>query len=480
MKFGERFEQESVPEWSIHNIDYNSLKHHIKANTTRDQACAIAIPGQQDTSLLQFENELYAELCRQHDRVDLFVSSKAGELSRRLQFLSDRIHHLITRCATSAETARTPKYQRLFAKYDDRLIKCGEEIQALSRFVNAQVVALRKILKKYRKWTGSASLGNRFKENVLSHPKSFTHRRFSDLAVQHAALLTTLRAANPADDSGFESSVEQNRTQPPASRGASRRTPDETPSPGVSSSGDYVRQGYWNEYTCGSEGGDLEDQAEDSYAIYVDPNDEFRIPGIAGFAALLRAPIEKVKTLRRGPSAAEPARRPLLSREGPSYDSIRSSIAPSATGESLLTDTEVEDDLSGRYMYGRQKTLSAFPRADDREAGLFDDAHHMQRALFWATVVAFASSFLLIGIASVVLVAAANSGDDDEPTIELDAGIIFAAVTSLACACAGLSINLSQRSPPRLLPRLAVWLAFGTACVLNGVLLVLIVGRTAL
>jgi hypothetical protein len=112
MKYGQNFEKESVPEWSLRkspinegthqdsetaiadhsnpatstdNIDYNSLKHHIKVHTTRDQATAISIPGHQDNALAKFEDELFLELCRQHDRVDLFVTSKASELSRRLR-----------------------------------------------------------------------------------------------------------------------------------------------------------------------------------------------------------------------------------------------------------------------------------------------------------------------------------------------------------------------------------------------------------
>lgn len=77
-----------VPCDVIDNIDYNSLKHYIKVHTTRDQATAIVIPGHPDTALAKFEDELYLELCRQHDRVDLFVSSKADELSRRLRTLT--------------------------------------------------------------------------------------------------------------------------------------------------------------------------------------------------------------------------------------------------------------------------------------------------------------------------------------------------------------------------------------------------------
>jgi hypothetical protein len=66
------------------NLDYNFLKHEIKAHTTRNQAAAVAIPGHQDLVLRKFEDGLYLELCRQHDRVDLFIISKADEVSRCL------------------------------------------------------------------------------------------------------------------------------------------------------------------------------------------------------------------------------------------------------------------------------------------------------------------------------------------------------------------------------------------------------------
>lgn len=79
------------------NIDYNSLKHFIKANTTRDQAKAIAIPGQPDTHLAKVEDELYNELCAQHDSAGLFVSAKADEITRRLRTLPPaRLHALAT------------------------------------------------------------------------------------------------------------------------------------------------------------------------------------------------------------------------------------------------------------------------------------------------------------------------------------------------------------------------------------------------
>ena len=66
------------------NVDYNSLKYEIKIHTRRDQARAMAIPGQSDDNLRRFEDGFYEELCRQHDRVGLFVTSKAAEISTRL------------------------------------------------------------------------------------------------------------------------------------------------------------------------------------------------------------------------------------------------------------------------------------------------------------------------------------------------------------------------------------------------------------
>ena len=66
------------------NLDYNALKHLIKVNTTRDQATGIAIPGQADAALQKFEESFFLELHNQHDRVDLFVQDKTGEVHRRL------------------------------------------------------------------------------------------------------------------------------------------------------------------------------------------------------------------------------------------------------------------------------------------------------------------------------------------------------------------------------------------------------------
>jgi hypothetical protein len=65
------------------------LKNLIKVHTAKDQAQAIAIPGHADTSLARFEESFFNELSNQHDRVDLFVRSKADEITRRLRTFLD-------------------------------------------------------------------------------------------------------------------------------------------------------------------------------------------------------------------------------------------------------------------------------------------------------------------------------------------------------------------------------------------------------
>lgn len=170
-----------TPIITIDNLDYNSLKHEIKVHTTRDQATAIAIPGREDQALQKFENGLYLELCHQHDRVDLFISSKADEISRRLgtmrnmdprqsplvlpgveftsfetsltcrtDALARTIDRYIGKCAEEPTTSQLLKRQRRVAKYERELLRVGDDIQALSRFASAQIVAFRKIVKKYK------------------------------------------------------------------------------------------------------------------------------------------------------------------------------------------------------------------------------------------------------------------------------------------------------------------------------------------
>ena len=144
--------------------------------------------------MAEFEEELFVELVDQHQRIDLFVRSKSGEIERRLSHLHKQVLHL----ARETEVARRKRIsvRRLerFAKIENEVLNVGEEVQSLVQFVGAQKQAFRKLLKKYKKWTGSSQLETRLTEAVLSKPKNFSQKDFGPLLEQWAAVLAAVRA----------------------------------------------------------------------------------------------------------------------------------------------------------------------------------------------------------------------------------------------------------------------------------------------
>ena len=72
-------------------------------------------------------------------------------------------------------------------------IRVGEEIRALSRFIGVQQTAFRKLLKKYRKWTGSSELIDKFNEQQLRSDHSFASIELEPLVAQYELLLNGVR-----------------------------------------------------------------------------------------------------------------------------------------------------------------------------------------------------------------------------------------------------------------------------------------------
>jgi hypothetical protein len=95
--------------------------------------------------------------------------------------------------------------------------RCCDDVKSLSCYIDAQRIAFHKILKKYKvcagtrgtmplwnvltctlKWTGSQTVGTRFKDEVLGSPESFINCDFEHLMSQYDEVLTALRASTPA------------------------------------------------------------------------------------------------------------------------------------------------------------------------------------------------------------------------------------------------------------------------------------------
>ncbi|KAJ1326535.1 xenotropic and polytropic retrovirus receptor 1 [Microdochium nivale] len=485
MKFGQHLEEASEPGWGLHNVDYNALKYQIRTHTTRDQATAVAIPGQVDYALKRFEDAFYAELCAQHDRVGLFVSSKADEISRRIRHLTGLIKRLTARCdddsvsettngaTTNGNSSATPwiKRRRKFAKYSMQATECGDDIRTLIRFVDAQTVAFRKILKKYRKWTGSTSLNSHFRQNILSSPKSFTQRDMHPLQLEQQELLLVIKNApqvlvsapnrqsvydprNPSRPAWHDQS--QFRTPSSDSRGSRHEAP---PTPTT----------YWNEYDFGSEAGDRRD--EDAFAIYVDP-DQSDFPDFSNIKQAISAPFEKFREWLKPSHEIMVETRPLLGGEESPVDYFTARHRPTAI---IHTDTEATED---EYVSSDEQSVEH--EVDPRymsfaklEAQRFDDYRESMMARTSAG--AFAAAFALL-IFSCVLVATAGPGF----SLQLGAGVTTSSVASLFCACMGLGAMFGRDDKVTWMHCFTLWAAFGAVSLLNGFLLVVVVGRAGI
>lgn len=94
------------------------------------------------------------------------------------------------------------------------MLKAGDEIRSLARFTGTQRTAFRKLLKKYKKWTGSADLETRFRDEILDDPKSFTKLDLGPLLDDYSETLLNVRTlyetrwqSNGARKGGIKPSV---------------------------------------------------------------------------------------------------------------------------------------------------------------------------------------------------------------------------------------------------------------------------------
>ncbi|PHH76128.1 hypothetical protein CDD80_1796 [Ophiocordyceps camponoti-rufipedis] len=421
MKFGQQLERESIPEWRLHNLDYNSLKHEIKAHTSTLHATPTAIPGHPDLALCKFEDGLYIELEQQHNRLDLFVSSKADEISRRLDHLDSHVHRWLRKHADEVDASLSLRRQRKLAKYERELLRCGRDILHLSRFSNAQVIAFRKILKKYRKWTGSVSLTARFNQTILSNPKSFTRRDWDPLQTRHDEILADVRSASSiySEPSSPSTDSHSHLDRPPS------RTPRVKFDPLPPLRFQPLVSQYWNEYDDGSDAGvGPDDDAE--YAIYVHPDDRSSpFPGLSYVRALTTIPYEKAKQwLNRHTQPTDP----LLQPQDPEAN------------------------------YGTCPQPSAPPASHDK-------------LLARSTAASLVASLSLTSLSTALL-----TSRRARLRLETDALVTAAVLVSLVCACGGLGLTLVRDTRPGLLHRALVCGAFVAACLWSGVLLVLVIG----
>lgn len=290
-----------------------------------------------------------------------------------------------------------------------------------------------------QKWTGSRSLGEKFNGEILGDPKSFTKRDLSPLLNEYTDLLTTIRAAS--------SDVSEVSTPRISLRRGSTQIQAE-----------ILPQSYWNEYDNGSEAGD------EPYIIYCNPDDEHTFPGAKAVTFVLekaKGPVESVKRWFGPPNLPKkPERQPLLGNS-------------SMSGYFPDVDTEADDEAyasSTDFPSGYSTHYATFPSVSEQRM-----SKYRERLLFLSTLGTFAASLVLLMIAGILVATGKH-----RLRIEVDAGVIVGVVSSLFFAALGFGLMLYRKDSLGWLHQICVGITFAVVCVLNGVLLVVVVGNTGL
>lgn len=252
---------------------------------------------------------------------------------------------------------------------------------------------------------------------------------------------------------------------------------------------------YWNEYDHGSEAGDYGD---DTYAIYIDPNETTEFPGFHYLRSIMAAPSSRIRRWLKGAgTGAGEGSLPTSTSDTQSllhhdpagsprdYFSIRKPRPGSSTDNEGTEDgdgyaSSAEDVTpAGLRKYERRGGgfLSTLEEADGGgdEQGALRMAEYRDRVLARSVVLFFALSFALL-LVSGVLVATGRH----KLRLEVDAGATVGSVASLFCACMGLGALFARPFPPNWLYALAVWAAFAAATLLNGMLLIIVVRSTGI
>lgn len=347
------------------------------------------------------------------------------------------------------------KIQRKIAKFERELLRVEDTVQALSRFVCAQVVAFRKILKKYEKWTGSTTLGARFSEEVLINPKSIIHRDFKPLQLRHDEILQSLRDSLP--QLSEMSSPSSDQDGPSSNATTTEFEPLPPPSlhftPLQYQSSLHVK--YWNEYDDGSEAGG----PEDDYAILIEPDGKLLLPGLGYVLAVLHLPFEKFKYWFHVNRSFE--RQPLLGEADSCPVTTRGNFSSSAD-----LNEEGCNSLSDNTAYGFV-TDNALVSIGEQEV-----LRYRENILWWVTVGCYAASFALLAISGALM-----STGRHKLRMDIDAAITVGAACSLLIACSALGATLCRRDHLTMSYRVMVGSTFVASCLSNGMLLVLVVGN---
>lgn len=125
-------------------------------------------------------------------KISLFVKSKSGEIERRVRHCESIIDSITKKDALSQQDDKSR--QKLVFLLKQEILRLTRDLERLSRFVGVQRTGFRKLLKKYKKWSQSTQLSDRFLP-ILEAPTSFTNQDFTSVFLELSLLYDILRQA---------------------------------------------------------------------------------------------------------------------------------------------------------------------------------------------------------------------------------------------------------------------------------------------
>lgn len=154
-----------------------------------------------------------------------------------------------------------------------------------------------------------------------------------------------------------------------------------------------------------------------------------------------------------------PERRPLLSSGTPNLSGYASTAHTDSDEEGYASsDGFPAQGYTGYYALpslGQQRVLQ-----------------YRDRVLFWGSIGSFAASFVLLAFAGVLITTGRH-----RLRVEVDAASTVGVAASLFCAVSALVMALYRGGRLSTSYQLMTWSAFIAACILNGMLLVLVVNN---
>lgn len=128
----------------------------------------------------------------------MFVKSKSGEIHRRIA-QSEKIVNMIAEkdeavASNPDSKIRSKTRESLVLRLRQEVFQLTRDLQRLSRFIGVQRTGFRKLLKKYKKWSKSSALSERFLP-ILEAPTSFTNQDFTSAFLELSLLYNVLRQA---------------------------------------------------------------------------------------------------------------------------------------------------------------------------------------------------------------------------------------------------------------------------------------------